>query len=79
MSKSKVCSVELAGGLDNKFRRFLQNPQKILKPYLKEGMTVLDLGCGPGFFTIEIAKMIGSFRKSDCCRFAGRNASESQR
>ena len=63
MSKSKVCSVEKAGGLDNKFRRFLQNPKKILKPYIKEGMTVLDLGCGPGFFTIEIAKMTGASGK----------------
>jgi ubiquinone/menaquinone biosynthesis C-methylase UbiE len=55
---NRVCPVELAGGLDNKLRRFLQNPQKILRPYIKEEMTVLDFGCGPGFFTIEIAKML---------------------
>lgn len=36
----------------------MQNPQKILKPYITEGMTVLDLGCGPGFFSIEIAKIL---------------------
>ncbi|MBE0651458.1 MAG: class I SAM-dependent methyltransferase [Bacteroidales bacterium] len=54
----RVCPVEKAGGLDNSFRRFLQNPGKILKPYIKEGMTVLDLGCGPGFFSIEIAKLL---------------------
>jgi ubiquinone/menaquinone biosynthesis C-methylase UbiE len=59
MSKSRVCSFKIAGGLDSKIRRFLQNPQKILKPYIKEGMTVLDIGCGVGFFTIEIAKMLG--------------------
>jgi hypothetical protein len=41
-----VCPVELAGSLDNKIRRWLQNPQKILASYLKEGMTVLDIGCG---------------------------------
>jgi ubiquinone/menaquinone biosynthesis C-methylase UbiE len=58
-SNSRVCPVELAGGLDNSIRRSLQNPQKILKPYIKEEMTVLDFGCGPGFFTIEIAKMLG--------------------
>ena len=54
----KICPVEYAGGLDNSFRRLLQNPRKILKPFIHEGMTVLDLGCGPGFFSIEIAKML---------------------
>ena len=61
MSKEKnkrICPLELARGLDNSVRRLLQNPQKILKPYIHEGMTVLDLGCGPGFFSIEIAKML---------------------
>lgn len=55
---SRVCPVERAGGLDNFVRRFLQNPRKILKPYISKGMTVLDLGCGPGFFSVEMAKML---------------------
>jgi len=63
MNKSKVCSVEKAGIVDSKFRRLVQRPQKILRPYIKEGMTVLDLGCGPGFFTLEIARMTGSSGK----------------
>jgi len=54
----RICPVEYAGGLDNSVRRLLQNPRKILKPYIHQGMTVLDLGCGPGFFSIEIAKML---------------------
>ena len=57
--KTRVCPVELANSLDNKIRRWLQDPQKILSPYLKEGMKVLDVGCGPGFFSIELAKMVG--------------------
>jgi len=56
--KQKICPVEIAGGLDNFFRKSLQNPQKLLNQYISEGMTVLDLGCGPGFFSIEIAKML---------------------
>jgi ubiquinone/menaquinone biosynthesis C-methylase UbiE len=36
----------------------IQNPEKILKSFISEGMSVLDLGCGPGFFTVEIAKML---------------------
>ncbi|MBW2368692.1 MAG: class I SAM-dependent methyltransferase, partial [Deltaproteobacteria bacterium] len=56
---NRVCPVERAGSLDNRFRRWLQNPQKILKPYIEEGMTVLDVGCGPGFFSIDMAQMVG--------------------
>ncbi len=58
-AKNRVCPVELANSLDNRIRRWLQNPQEILAPYVKQGMTVLDIGCGPGFFSIEMAKMVG--------------------
>ncbi len=54
----RICPVERAGWLDNSVRRWLQNPGKILKPYIRPGMTVLDLGCGPGFFTLEMAQML---------------------
>ncbi len=57
----RVCPVERAGSLDNRMRRWLQNPQKILEPYIEEGMTVLDLGCGPGFFSIDMAQMVGKY------------------
>jgi ubiquinone/menaquinone biosynthesis C-methylase UbiE len=56
--KNRVCPVEKAGGLDNSLRKFMQNPSKILKPYIKGGMKVLDFGCGPGFFTVEIANLV---------------------
>jgi len=59
----RICPVERAGGLDNSVRKLLQNPQRILKPYIHEGMTVLDLGCGPGVFSIEIAKLLGDSGK----------------
>jgi ubiquinone/menaquinone biosynthesis C-methylase UbiE len=58
--KNRVCPVELANSLDSKIRRWLQNPQKILSPYVKEGMKVLDVGCGPGFFSVELAKLVGA-------------------
>ncbi len=57
--KHQVCPVERAGGLDNRVRRWVQDPRKILKSYVKGGMTVLDVGCGPRFFSTEIAKMVG--------------------
>jgi ubiquinone/menaquinone biosynthesis C-methylase UbiE len=58
--RNRVCPVELADSLDSRFRRWLQNPQKILSPFVREGMTVLDVGCGPGFFSVEMAKLVGS-------------------
>ena len=63
MNSTRICPVERAGGLDNSLRKLFQNPQKILSPYINEGMTVLDLGCGPGFFSIEIAKMLNNSGK----------------
>lgn len=57
--KTRVCPVELANSLDSKIRRWLQDPRKILSPYIREGMTVLDFGCGPGFFSLEMARMVG--------------------
>jgi ubiquinone/menaquinone biosynthesis C-methylase UbiE len=58
-NRNRVCPVERANLLDGKIRRWLQDPQKILSPFVREGMTVLDIGCGPGFFSIELAKMVG--------------------
>jgi ubiquinone/menaquinone biosynthesis C-methylase UbiE len=54
-----VIPLEHAGRLERRWRKFLQNPRRILRPFVKEGMTVLDMGCGPGFFSIEAAKMAG--------------------
>ncbi len=58
-NKNRVCPVERAGALDTRFRRWIQSPNRILKPYVKEGMHVLDMGCGPGVYTLELAKMVG--------------------
>src|SRR5215510_8075415 len=48
----------VAGLLDSGFRKLFHNPNKILKPYIKKGITALDIGCGPGVFSIEIAKLL---------------------
>lgn len=53
-----IHAVENAGALDSRLRRILQNPKRILRKYIRQGMTVLDLGCGTGFFTLEIARLL---------------------
>jgi ubiquinone/menaquinone biosynthesis C-methylase UbiE len=58
--RNRICPVELANSLDSRFRRWLQDPRKLLANYLHEGMTVLDIGCGPGFFSLEMARMVGT-------------------
>lgn len=59
----RVCPVEVAGHLDNIFRKWVHNPKTILREHIKEGMVVLDVGCGPGLFSVEIAKIVGKSGK----------------
>lgn len=54
-----ICPVESSGNLDNGLRRFIHNPKKILTPLVRSGMRVLDMGCGPGFFTLRLADLVG--------------------
>jgi ubiquinone/menaquinone biosynthesis C-methylase UbiE len=54
-----VCPWWVGYLLVSPIRSWLQDPEKILSPYIKEGMTVLDVGPGMGFFTIPAARMVG--------------------
>ena len=45
--------------LASPFRRFGQDPHQILAPHVVEGMTVLEPGPGMGFFTLELARLVG--------------------
>lgn len=56
-------SVENAYALESGFRRLVHNPNRILKKYIKQGMTILDLGCGTGYFTIEMARLLNGSGK----------------
>lgn len=58
--KGDVCSHSHSFFLDNFIRKIVQNPKKIIGEYIKDGDTVMDIGCGSGFFSIEMAKMVGN-------------------
>jgi len=57
--KNRVCPPEKAGSLDSFFRRIIHNPNRILKRFVKEGMVAVDIGCGPGHFSVEMAELVG--------------------
>lgn len=44
---------------DNPLRKIYQNPLKILSPYINIGDIAVDLGCGMGYFSIPLAKLVG--------------------
>lgn len=54
-----VCPHTIAFFLDNWFRTLIQNPKRIVGAYINAGDTVVDLGCGPGFFAVAMARMAG--------------------
>ncbi len=56
----KICPFWVGYLLINPLRRLIQNPDRILGLYIKPGMTVLDIGCGMGYFTLPLAEMVGS-------------------
>jgi ubiquinone/menaquinone biosynthesis C-methylase UbiE len=59
----RVCPWWVCFTFDNPLRRWLQNPYRILSPYVKKGWTVLDLGPGMGYFSIPLAKIVGDSGK----------------
>ncbi len=59
MSKHRVCPWWVGYLLACPLRRFPHNPPKILSPYVRGGMTVLEPGPGMGFFTLDLARLVG--------------------
>jgi len=54
-----VCPWWLCCTFDNPVRRLVHNPEKMFINFIKEGDTVVDIGCGMGFFSIGMAKLVG--------------------
>ena len=61
--KHHVCVWWMAYFFDNPLRRFWHKPEIMFKDYINEGDTVLDTGCGMGYFSIGMAKMVGDTGK----------------
>ena len=57
--KSHVCPAQHAGWLTSSVRKLGNNPRRILRGLVSKGDTAVDLGAGPGFFTLPLAEMVG--------------------
>ena len=66
MAEHHVCPVWVGYLLASPIRKLFENPGKILGPYVREGMTVVDIGCAMGFFSLPLAEMVGANGKVIC-------------
>ncbi|MGB8029757.1 MAG: class I SAM-dependent methyltransferase [Terracidiphilus sp.] len=56
----RVCPWWLGYWLASPVRKWLmEDPEKLLAPYVRTGMKVLEPGPGMGFFTLPMARMVG--------------------
>ena len=56
---TRVCPWWLIHSFDNPLRRLLQDPERILHGGVRPGDHCLDLGCGFGYFTVPMARIVG--------------------
>ena len=55
----KVCPWWLCLTFDNSLRWLIHNPERILAGLVQQDQTALDLGCGMGYFSIPLARLVG--------------------
>ncbi len=53
-----VCPWWLAYSFDNPLRRIFHKPERIFASMVRPGMTVADIGCGMGYFSLGLARMV---------------------
>jgi SAM-dependent methyltransferase len=66
MSHHHVCPVWVGYLLANPLRALFQSPWKILAPHAATGMCVLDVGSAMGFFSLPLARFVGSTGRVIC-------------
>jgi ubiquinone/menaquinone biosynthesis C-methylase UbiE len=58
-TEKRVCPWQHVRTFDNLLRPLIHNPRKLFGPYVRRGMTVLDVGCGRGFASLGLARQVG--------------------
>ncbi len=64
--EKRICPWYLGYVLASPLRRLFQKPEKILGPYVKPGMKILEVGPGMGFFSLPMARLVGGTGRIVC-------------
>ncbi len=59
LERRRVCPPQHIRVMDNFLRTLVHRPQKLFGPHVEPGMTVLDAGCGGGFASMGLARLVG--------------------
>jgi ubiquinone/menaquinone biosynthesis C-methylase UbiE len=54
-----VCPVSAVRTFDNFLRPLVHNPRRLFGPHVRPAMTVMDVGCGAGWATLALARLVG--------------------
>lgn len=65
--------------LDNLLRRMVQPPARFLARHVRPGDRAADLGCGPGHFTVPMARLVGDSGRVVAVDFDGSAIARLQR
>jgi ubiquinone/menaquinone biosynthesis C-methylase UbiE len=65
-SRHRVCPWWVGYLLLLPLRRLWHDPERILRPYVRPGMTVLEIGPGMGYFSLPLARMVGAAGEIVC-------------
>lgn len=64
--KHHVCPWWMGYLLASPIRRLMESPERLMAPYVRPGMTVVEPGCGMGFFSLPIARLAGEGGRVVC-------------
>ena len=58
-SHRHVCPWWLGYLLASPIRRLVESPERLLRPFIEPGMTIVEPGCGMGYFSVPMARLVG--------------------